>query len=128
MRFFFSWLSMKYNVRITPDALRINRSSCVHKEFTYRSPCVHRSHFTCVGAPFALCVCSPFTVHKRSPNSVQCALIVCLECAHRLLGVSSPFICCSSEKSRTFQGKIIIQQLAGQVISYVGNGIKRYKY
>lgn len=44
--------------------LFILRLHCVHISFTVASL------FTCVCTLFALCVCSSFSVHKRSPNSI----------------------------------------------------------
>lgn len=73
----------KNNSRGTSNKL----SSCVHMAFLYRSPCVHFSLCASVCVPFALCVRSPFTVHKRSQNFVQRALTVRLECAHHSLTV-----------------------------------------
>lgn len=52
-------------------ALKINRSSCVHKAFTMR----FTVHFA---LSFVLCIFSPFTTHKPSPNSVQGASTKCL--------------------------------------------------
>lgn len=44
--------------------LFILRLHCVHISFTVASL------FTCICTLFALCVCSSFSVHKRSPNSI----------------------------------------------------------
>lgn len=70
-------LVTKYNIKITPNALRINWLSCVHISF------IVRSFFTLHSRTFA------FTVRKRSSNSSLYALTVRSECTHRSLRVHS---------------------------------------
>lgn len=77
----FHWLLTKNNRRVTPEALQMNRSSCFNSYSVHISLTLHlpftlrlRSICACVCGPFALCVCSSFTVHKRS----ECTLRDCI--------------------------------------------------
>lgn len=84
---YFFLIIYEYQCKDNPKVLRINRLSCVHEALTYRSPFVHRSLY----APFAVCVCSSITVHKRSPYSVQRVLTIRSERVHSTLRVRSPY-------------------------------------
>lgn len=79
------WLPTKHNVRIDPKVLQINRVSCFHISFTYRSSCITVNFAPCMRSAFA---------HRGLFKSVhkilfsmhlpfaQSALTVPLACAH----------------------------------------------
>lgn len=74
-------LPTKQNVKLTPDVLRINSSSCVNLALTVRPPFTLHS----------VCALRSLTDYKRSSYSVHSALTVCSESTNCLLSVCLPF-------------------------------------